>query len=84
MSDNGHDFGNSYNMDEPGFLLRKPRQVSFFSFHLFSLFIFTIVLESKARLESTAWVQIMQDFEISSAFVQFQETTKPIFFVKHD
>ncbi|KAJ4808076.1 Condensin complex subunit 2 [Rhynchospora pubera] len=28
MSDNGHEFGNDYNMDEPGSLLRKPRQVN--------------------------------------------------------
>lgn len=40
MSDNGHNFGNNYNMGEPGSLLRKPRQV----FFLFPLFIFFIVL----------------------------------------
>ncbi|KAF3339546.1 condensin complex subunit 2 [Carex littledalei] len=28
MSDNGHNFGNNYNMVEPGSLLRKPRQVN--------------------------------------------------------
>jgi hypothetical protein len=52
MSDNGHDFGNSYIMDEPGSLLRKPRQVSFFpSVHPFYIY---FSFRKQCSIESTA------------------------------
>lgn len=48
MSDNGHDFGNNYNMGEPGSLLRKPRQV----FFLFPLFIFFYSFDLASQLRT--------------------------------